>query len=523
MVLDDNLAKVIDIDTAKVASSSSSSGSSDDRKISNSVIELAVARDFAENSLSTLRMNGFKREDIYRMLDKGPWVLAFNIPSCLPRLCKALQEDLQLNQTQIVHIVSHCPYLIAQYARYKGRDVSTTVRALHEVGCPKKTFVADVMRFPSMLATPPDRIRGWMSLLNGFGIAPTPALFGKMLKKAPFMFYINPPELFDDEQHDRPPDDDVSATASGFVVYESLRVLQLLRALDLPDLDKIVRTQPTILLQDSAKVNRRVSFLFNLCLDSYPAAAGYLGRNSAINSVATATITPHSAAIAATAAVAAAAAGAVGAAVSSSVAALQASGVGGLTSERTSSSPPSSSSSSPPGAESIRGSTDDILEPIESLQLSGKDAPQPQRRSYAISRPFWRRSAVASSGERDTATAALKEKQPSPKADFAAASRTPAVALTEEFGLRSGDEVAINVATKDSTTSQAGRQTQLEQPVGKLSDGDGKVNQSESVVSEGTLSDAATLAAIEASQTKAQQALGSLLLTYPAILSIEYQ
>jgi hypothetical protein len=118
---------------------------------------------------------------------------------------------------------------------------------------------------------------------------------------------------------------------------------------------------------------------------------------------------------------------------------------------------------------------------------------------------------------------ALKEK-PSPKANFATASTTPTEALIEELDLKSGNDVAINVATKGSTASQSqtGRQTQpvQVQQAGKPTDSD-KGSQSESVA-EGT-PDAATLAAIEASQMKAQQALGSLLLTYPAILSIEYQ
>lgn len=44
------------------------------------------------------------------------------------------QTDLGFTQSQAVHIVSHCPYLIAQYARYKGRDVFATARALIDVG-----------------------------------------------------------------------------------------------------------------------------------------------------------------------------------------------------------------------------------------------------------------------------------------------------------------------------------------------------------------------------------------------------
>ena len=45
-----------------------------------------------------------------------------------------MKNDLGLTQSQAVHVVSHCPYLIAQYARYKGRDVFATAKALLDVG-----------------------------------------------------------------------------------------------------------------------------------------------------------------------------------------------------------------------------------------------------------------------------------------------------------------------------------------------------------------------------------------------------
>lgn len=72
----------------------------------NSVIKVTVPRSFAESSLRTLRNKGFTREDIYRMLDKGPWVLSFDISSALPRLFASLQVSYsalpQLNvQTNI--------------------------------------------------------------------------------------------------------------------------------------------------------------------------------------------------------------------------------------------------------------------------------------------------------------------------------------------------------------------------------------------------------------------------------------
>ena len=40
------------------------------------------------------------------------------------------QVSLGVTPSQFVHIVSHCPYLLAQYCRYKGRDLHATVLAL---------------------------------------------------------------------------------------------------------------------------------------------------------------------------------------------------------------------------------------------------------------------------------------------------------------------------------------------------------------------------------------------------------
>lgn len=49
-----------------------------------------------------------------------------------------------------------------------------------------------------------------------------------------------------------------------------MNVLQLLRAQNFPDLDKIVRTQPSILLVDTSEVKARADFLFNLFLENSP-------------------------------------------------------------------------------------------------------------------------------------------------------------------------------------------------------------------------------------------------------------
>ena len=203
------------------------------------------------------------------MLDKGPWVLAFDISKTLPKLLSDLELDIGLNRTQSLRVVSHCPYLIAQCARYKGRDLQTTAMALVDVGYQPDKLLSDILRFPSMLSTPPDRLRGWMSLLDGFGVKTENGLFSKTLRRAPFMFYVNPPYLlFQDESASvrETSTNDVSTTASGFVVYEAYRVLQTLSGYDF-NMDKVVRSQPSILLCEASEVERRAEFLLNLFLD----------------------------------------------------------------------------------------------------------------------------------------------------------------------------------------------------------------------------------------------------------------
>ena len=78
-----------------------------------SIVEVSVSRKFAEASLITLRNYGFGREDIYRMLDKGPWSLVFDISSALPRLFASLQVQhntysMALQKYQI-STISSCP------------------------------------------------------------------------------------------------------------------------------------------------------------------------------------------------------------------------------------------------------------------------------------------------------------------------------------------------------------------------------------------------------------------------------
>eukprot|EP01038_Epipyxis_sp_PR26KG_P008595 gene8595-11613_t len=229
-------------------------------------IEITVRKGIVEESLSVLRMNGFSREDIFRMLDKGPWVLAFNIPQTLPRLCNDLQSALGANQTQMVHIISHCPYLLAQFCRYKGKDLQSTVKALIELGYSSHNLMNDILRFPSMLSAPPDRLLGWKHLMAAYNIANGKGEFGKFIKRAPFMFYLNPPQIFDEDfsSHVR----NANASAAEYIVYDSLAVLKLLCDLKLKNVEKIIRTDPILLLTPTKEVKSRIVYILNLFTDS---------------------------------------------------------------------------------------------------------------------------------------------------------------------------------------------------------------------------------------------------------------
>lgn len=236
-------------------------------------IEISVARKRIENTLHCLRTHGFSKEDIYRLLDKGPWVLAFDLTKSLPKLFDDLQQDMCLEPSECVRVTSHCPYLLAQYSRYKGRDVYATVLALLNVGYARDKLKEDMIRFPGLLAAPPDRIRGWAALLESFGVATEPDMFGKLIRKAPFMFYVNPPDVFGKGTTSSAfTEDDVSITASGFPVQEALRILEILQAFQLSPkcIDRIVRSCPYLLLSDSEQVKSRLQFLYNTLIEHPP-------------------------------------------------------------------------------------------------------------------------------------------------------------------------------------------------------------------------------------------------------------
>lgn len=163
--------------------------------------------------------------------------------------------------------MSHCPYLLAQYARYKGRDISATAAALVENGFSMSRLTEDCMRFPSLLSAPPDRIRGWKYLLSNFGVAQDSLAFAKMLQRAPFMYYTDPPQYHDEDLADRI-NDKLSVNAGGYIVYEALRVLRVIDSLHLEDMDKVVRTQPDLLMTSADEVALRIKFLLGLFLEN---------------------------------------------------------------------------------------------------------------------------------------------------------------------------------------------------------------------------------------------------------------
>lgn len=59
--------------------------------IKHSFLEIVVERSVVDSSLSTLKLNGFSRDDINRMVDKAPWILAFDLSKCVPKLFFDLQ------------------------------------------------------------------------------------------------------------------------------------------------------------------------------------------------------------------------------------------------------------------------------------------------------------------------------------------------------------------------------------------------------------------------------------------------
>jgi len=62
------------------------------------IIEISVPKFKIEKATSCLHQQGFSNEDIYRMLDKGPWVLAFDFQKSIPKLV----DDLKVINSQMI-------------------------------------------------------------------------------------------------------------------------------------------------------------------------------------------------------------------------------------------------------------------------------------------------------------------------------------------------------------------------------------------------------------------------------------
>jgi len=54
-------------------------------------LEMEVPRTKVENNLLALKSNGFGREDIFRMLDKGPWIVGFDVTSSINKIFTDMQ------------------------------------------------------------------------------------------------------------------------------------------------------------------------------------------------------------------------------------------------------------------------------------------------------------------------------------------------------------------------------------------------------------------------------------------------
>lgn len=86
------------------------------------------------------------------------------------------------------------------------------------------------------------------------------------------MLYVNAPQVTDNYLPDRMRSED-SSPDNGSVAYGALSVLQLLRSQNFLDIDKIVRSQPSILLVDSSELSGRINFLRNLFSENLPSSS----------------------------------------------------------------------------------------------------------------------------------------------------------------------------------------------------------------------------------------------------------
>lgn len=253
-----------------------------------SVVEISVHKDMADHSLTALRRFGLSRRDIFRLLEKAPWILALDVSHALPRLGHALVHDLHFTVPEAVHIVTHGPYLLAQYHKQRGRDVLSTFQTLVACGYNKAQLKADILRFPNILATPPHRLQSWRQLLRWHRVALKAEVFGRFLRKreASFVFSLDAPDLPSrhkdlpqqqpelEQQRRQPAVGSRSASKAGLgtgssagLAEEAHEVLDLLHSLCgdahrcVLDVDKLVRSAPELLLVPAKELQQRLLIL----------------------------------------------------------------------------------------------------------------------------------------------------------------------------------------------------------------------------------------------------------------------
>jgi hypothetical protein len=214
---------------------------------------------------------------------------------------------LGCKQADVVHIISHCPYLLAQYFKYPGKDISSTIIALLDLGFKEKDLLPYIRKFPTVLTASADRLYGWFALLQSYNIAKDKC--ARLLERSPFMFYINAPSVFEVEHMDlvkkeslwnamerRKRNDDSDNGKDGssessegrtdieefereIVWYEVVQVLEMLKHFGIPFADKLIRSQPAILLESAAEIRERYLALLNFYFGITPENLEYCSTN----------------------------------------------------------------------------------------------------------------------------------------------------------------------------------------------------------------------------------------------------
>lgn len=267
------------------------------RDVEKRVVEISVPKTLAESTIATLKGFGFEKKDIFRMMEKAPYILAINahkiLSKLIPELCAALDvpvphleslphssssaSETSKSYSRVLHLIAHCPYLIIQHHNTPGKDFSLLYRLLLELGYSQTTLWKDLTLFPSILTSSAERILGWKKVFDWFydnaGVesdssrrkrgAP-PRSFSSLLRKAPFLFYLDPPhspsEFLSFFSSEAIGDSDSQQVLSHRIVTN----LDYLSTLRLPDLDKIIRSEPSLLLQHSDEIASRIAVLVDI-------------------------------------------------------------------------------------------------------------------------------------------------------------------------------------------------------------------------------------------------------------------